>query len=119
MPRAPAVWDHSMVESRARRAGLVRSAWHSGLWYREVNSYAEARSIVGHLDMRAVELDNGGHEAEAESVPGTPSAAFQAVKPPEHVLSLLDRNPRSPIRDRQNGTAGATKHRYRNLLPPM
>src|SRR5262249_43001957 len=63
----------------------------------------EPGRVVGHLDASAVQAGDGGDDAEPEPVARRVAPALEAIEALEDVLTLLDRNPRPMIRDRDDG----------------
>src|SRR6516162_5610744 len=54
-----------------------------------------------------MKVDNRCDQAKTEAISGPVPAALEAIKPAQYVAAFLDRNPGSPIADRQNRPIGA------------
>src|ERR1700739_4075654 len=63
---------------------------------------SEPGGVVCHLDASAVKVGDGRDEAEAEAIARALAAALEAIKPPEDVLALLQRNSRAAIGNGKN-----------------
>ena len=76
---------------------------------------SETGGVVCHLDASTVKVGDGCDEAEAKAVAGALAAALEAIKPPEDVLAVLDRNSRAAIGNRKNRSISVVRHGDRNL----
>src|SRR5262249_43778319 len=64
----------------------------------------ETRGLVHHLDFRAVQVRNGRHETQAQSVAGGATAALEPIETLEYVLTFVAGDSRAVI-DHRNDRA--------------
>src|SRR5262245_8590558 len=66
---------------------------------RELQPASQARLVVQHLDMRAVQAGDGGDQAKPEPVTRRVAAALQPIEALKHVLALVVGNAGSVVGD--------------------
>src|SRR5262249_61265114 len=78
---------------------------------------SEAGRVVGHLDASAVQAGDSGDDAQPEPVARRAAPALEAIEALEDVLTLLGRDPRPMVRDRDGGIAVAARDLDGNPAP--
>ena len=64
---------------------------------REMQLDDKAGLVVSHFDPSVVKIGDGGDEAETETAAGAVPARLEAIKAPQNMLALLDRDTESTI----------------------
>ena len=90
------------AQERANCSGLAAEQRYApvcsaALGVREVELDPEARDVVCQFNTGAMKVGDGGDEAQTETATRTSPASLEAIKAPQNMLALLDRNPRSTI----------------------
>src|SRR5262245_10702469 len=113
LPAGPGSWNRAASAARSLRPGWT-TCWIPGraVRCRKAKLDVQTRLIVLHFDRRAMQPRDDRDEAETEATARGASAALDPIKPLENVLTLIARDARAPIRDRDRGPRAVGSHRH-------
>lgn len=96
----PSLWEYRTMSTRSPWTGANNlSPLTLVHWRRKMQLNLEARIIVGHLDADAMQIGDGGDQAEAEPIARAAAAAFEAIEALEGLLALAGRNAGAAVGD--------------------